>query len=95
MRYLGGDLVDEEIAGEAEVCERGAGGRRGVGDDRRRDFEGGRQAVEAEVEVAEGGGRKEGVGYGAREVVAGEVEAAEARGQGQRSGERAREGGGR
>ena len=46
MRDLCGDLADEEVAGEAEVGERGAGGRRGVGG-RRRDFEGGREAVEA------------------------------------------------
>lgn len=39
LRDLLRDLVDEEVAGEAEVCERGAGGRRGVGE-RRWDFEG-------------------------------------------------------
>lgn len=46
LRDLRRDLVDEEVAGEAEVGERGAGGRRGVRE-RRRDFEGTREAVEA------------------------------------------------
>lgn len=64
MRYPRRNIVDEEVAGEAEVGERGAGGRRGVRE-RGRDSDASRQAIEAEIEVEEVGGREKGVRYGA------------------------------
>lgn len=63
MRYPRWNIVDEEVAGEAEVGERGAGGRRGVGE-RGRNSECSRQAIEAKIEVEEGGGREKGVRNG-------------------------------